>query len=536
MQTVLLMVRLFLAVILGIAAIGKAADPAGGRKALAGFGVSESLATPLGWCLLFVEIVVALALIPAESAWLGAIAAMGLMLIFAMAIAVNLVRGRTPECNCFGQLHSRPVSWSMFARNVLLAAVAALVVVQGKEGAGPSPLIWVADLRAAETVSLAVSVAIVGLLVAAIVYLRRVLHQQTKVLARIDAMERAIEDNYSEAPVERKEVGPPVEGLPVGSPAPSFALASLGGEEVTLEELLAYGNPVLLIFVSPSCSPCEALFPAVAQWDGDYDDRLTVVLISKGSQAENQNIFAKYGARHVLLAGESDVAEVYEGRWTPAAVLISRQGTIASQNQYGGQSIRDLVTRLTAADVASHDGNGSGGHGHGLHIPVGSSLLEVGDPAPAFSIPDLHGVVVKTEDLLGSDTLMLFWDPGCGFCQAMSDDLKDWEASPPTGAPQLVFVAKGELDAVKADSESYDSRFLYDREQRLGSLFGARVTPSALLIDRDGKIASSMATGSSNVLALAGILKVVRPGVSGLSRFAQKEQSTREATEETVAG
>jgi hypothetical protein len=49
-------------------------------------------------------------------------------------------------------------------------------------------------------------------------------------------------------------------------------------------------------------------------------------------------------------------------------------------------------------------------------------------------------------------------------------------------------------------------------------------------------IASSVATGSPNLLALAGLTKIVRSSLSGSAHFTTRDQSAHEAPEETVAG
>jgi peroxiredoxin/uncharacterized membrane protein YphA (DoxX/SURF4 family) len=517
MEIVLLMARLFLASILVIAGVAKATDQTGARKALIGFGVSEKVAAPLGLCLPVVEIVVALALIPLDTAWVAAIGALALMLIFTMAIGISLLRGRTPECNCFGQLHSKPVSWSMFSRNLILAAVAALIVARGKGGPGLSAFNWLAELKTGEMMNLLVSSVAAGLLVTGVVYLRRVLGQQTRILDRIDAVEKLVEE-YAPPPVEREEATHPPEGLPVGAPAPDFSLASVGGGQVSLRDLLGFGKPVLLLFVSPNCAPCTTILQDVKAWDRDYSDRLTIALLSKGSLRDNERRVAKYGARHLLLVGESEVTESYEGRWTPASVLISSQGRIASLNAYGDDAIRALIAGAVSAVFASpEDGNSASGNGHLVQVTVGRSTLKVGDPAPDFSLPDMYGEVVHARDLLGQVTLLLFWDPSCPFCRAMSEDVKRWEENPPPGAPRMVFVASGDLEKVKDASEGFESRFLHDDGFQVGMLLGTRSTPSALLIDSEGGIASSIATGSSNVMLLAGVRKVVVPVMSSSS-------------------
>jgi hypothetical protein len=36
---------------------------------------------------------------------------LALLVLFIVAIAVTLARGRKPDCHCFGQLHSKPIGW-----------------------------------------------------------------------------------------------------------------------------------------------------------------------------------------------------------------------------------------------------------------------------------------------------------------------------------------------------------------------------------------------------------------------------------------
>ncbi|MEK6320339.1 MAG: MauE/DoxX family redox-associated membrane protein [Acidobacteriota bacterium] len=510
MGIVLLVARVFLALVFGIAGIAKVADASGSRQAIIGFGVPEKLATPLSWCLPFAEILIALALIPVTTAWAGSIAAFAMLLMFAAGIAVNLVRGQTPDCHCFGQLHSEPVSWSTFSRNLALVAVAGLIVVIGKDNPGLSAVGWLVELRTAELANLILGGGAVALLAAAVVYLRRVLTQQSTLLERVDAMKKVIDEDYAEPPVERTDAVPPLEGLPIGAPAPSFSVASIAGRQVTLDDLLAHGKSVLLLFVSPNCLPCETLLPIVKVWERDHGDQLTIALLSKGTLKDNQERVAKYGARHLLMQGEHSVAEDYQAKWTPAAVFVSPYGRIASRLAYGDDAIRALVAETVGKDAQARLGNGARPHGHGPQIAE-KSTLRVGDMAPDFSIVDLQGEAVGTKDFRGRDTLLLFWDPGCPYCQAMSEDLTRWEEKPPKGAPRLVFVASGDAEKIEEASRSFKSRFLHDVEFDVGPLFGTNSTPSTVLIDRDGRIASIVGRGLPNVLALAGIKRVELP-------------------------
>ena len=500
MEIALLIARLFLALVFALAGAAKAADLAGTRKAAIGFGIPQKAAVPLGYCLPFVEMLVALALLPRDTAWLGAICALGLLLIFAAAIGQSLIRGQRPDCNCFGQVHSRPVSWAVFSRNIGLAGAAALIVARGREGAGPSAFNWLGGLKVAEIASLGLSVVAVVLLAAVVVYLRRALGQQASMLERIEAMKRVIDEDYAEPPVERKDAVAPLEGLQVGAPAPSFSLASMSGGQVTLEDLLAYRKPVLLLFVSPNCSPCKALLPAIRVWERDYGDRLTIAVLSKQTLGDNQFWAANCGTT-VLVQGEDKDSEQYQARWTPAAVFVNPGGRLASRMTYGEPAIRALVSHAITGAVIGFNGSIP-------HVSFGGGPLEIGQRAPGFSLTDLRGRVVNTQDLLGEDTLLLFWDPSCGYCQAMSEDLRAWEQNPPKRAPKLAIIASGNAETVRIKGEEFESLVLIDPDFSIGQLFGSNSTPSAVLIDADGRIASSLAIGDRNVLELAGVRKV----------------------------
>src|SRR3954469_18673670 len=131
MQIVLLTARLLLSAVFGVAGLAKLADPAGSRQALLDFGVPRVLAPVLGVLLPLAELAVAVALLPLASAWYGALGALSLLLLFVFGIALNLARGRSPACHCFGQLSSSPAGWTTLARNVVLAAIAGLVAWSG---------------------------------------------------------------------------------------------------------------------------------------------------------------------------------------------------------------------------------------------------------------------------------------------------------------------------------------------------------------------------------------------------------------------
>jgi len=115
-------------------------------------------------------------------------------------------------------------------------------------------------------------------------------------------------------------------------------------------------------------------------------------------------------------------------------------------------------------------------------------------------LPDLDGKTVDLKNFRGRDMALVFWNPGCGFCTQMVEDLKAWERSAPAGAPQLVLVSSGDPEANRA--LGLRAPILMEPNFGVGRLFGASGTPSAVLIDAQGKVASEVVPGGPAVLAL----------------------------------
>jgi TatA/E family protein of Tat protein translocase len=152
---------------------------------------------------------------------------------------------------------------------------------------------------------------------------------------------------------------------------------------------------------------------------------------------------------------------------------------------------------LALAGVAPDPANN--GSGDGQAVPTGR---QIGEPAPPLKLPDLDGQIVDLADFRGEKTLVLFWNPGCGFCQQMLPDLKEWEQNPPEEAPNLLVVSTGTKEAKREMGLS--STVVLDQQFAVGQSFGAGGTPSAVLVDEEGNIASELAVGAPAVLALAG--------------------------------
>jgi Methylamine utilisation protein MauE/AhpC/TSA family len=269
MDTLLLAARLVLAVVFGAAALAKLTDRPGTQQALGTFGGPPTLAGPLSVFLTLGELCVAAALLLAHTAWGGAVGALGRLLLFSAGIGLNLTRGRRPDCHCFGQVHSAPIGWRTLARNAGLAAVAGIIVWQGRMDPGPSLVGWVGHLPPVERLGLARGGLLLGWLAAVTWLLVQMLAQQDRLLLRLDTIEAHLSGRTIPTTSRNGTAPPPgIElGLPVGSTAPAFSLPDVDGRTWTLDDLRTSGKPLLLIFADPGCGFCQQMLPALKAWE-----------------------------------------------------------------------------------------------------------------------------------------------------------------------------------------------------------------------------------------------------------------------------
>src|SRR5215213_1038818 len=346
MDAALLIARLLVAAVFIVAGAVKLADRQGSRQAIVDFGVPSAIAAPLGLLLPLAELAVAATLLPASTAWWGALGALVLLSLFVVGITYNLARGRTPECHCFGQLHSAPAGWKTLARNGVFAAVVGFVLWEGYEGGtGPSALSWLGALSTAQLLGLLGGVLVLALLAGQWWLVVHLLRQNGRLLVRLEALQATLAQSGDVvAPSQNGTARHQAQGLPVGSPAPDFGLSGLHGESLTFEALRSSGKPVMALFTEPGCGPCNALLPEVRRWQEEHAQKLTLALISRGEVGENKTKTSEHGLRNVLLQEDWEVSDAYEVVGTPSAVLISPDGKVASPVAGGAEGIRVLLS------------------------------------------------------------------------------------------------------------------------------------------------------------------------------------------------
>jgi uncharacterized membrane protein YphA (DoxX/SURF4 family)/peroxiredoxin len=350
MNTILLLGRVILSLVFLIAGAAKIGHPARTRQTLLEFGAPQPLTPTLAWLLPITELGVGAALVPAKTAWWGAAGALVLLVLFLAAIWWNLARGRRPDCRCFGQIRSAPIGWKLVARNLVLAGLAGVTLTQPAQPLGPGLFGWLDTATGAGSVALGLALAACALAAAEAWLLANLVRQNGRLMLRLDALEARLMER--ETPVAKGPYREAPIGLPLNERAPEFSLPGLDGTMVSLSDLRAGGDDVLLLFLDPGCGPCKTLLPDVAKWRRQDGVSLTIAVISRGSVRANRSKLAGYDVGPVLLQAGDEIGERYQVPGTPAAVMVDASGRVASAVAQGAEQIRRLLGR--AARPVTH--------------------------------------------------------------------------------------------------------------------------------------------------------------------------------------
>jgi len=492
MEIILLLIRIILFAIFALAGVGKLLDLKGSEKAVKDFGTPEEFAKFFAVALPFAEIVFAVCLLFVETAWLGAIGALILLLTFIGGMIWQLAQGNAPDCHCFGQIHSEPVSTKSLIRNIIFAILAFLLILSGKDKQGLSLFDSSNNNSEGNFMSFILGLATVGLLAAVVFYLKKISEQQTQIMRRIEILEVTALDGGRE--LRREDLANPTDGLPIGAPAPAFVLPDVNGKDISLENLLMQAKPILLFFVSPTCNPCAGMLPEIETWQTELKGKLNFVFVSNGKVKENLDKLAGETLKQILLQKDRETALAFGGQWTPAAVLVNSDGTIASRTAVGDKAIQELVeiikTQIDDTEILLI-ANGDGKHAEKL-----------GDDLPEFFESDVFDKIVASEDLRGKRTLITFWSLTCGYCQQMLDDLRVWDKTKGADEPNLLLISEGEAEPHR--NLDLQSPIILDKDRKISKELGMSGTPSAVLINEDGKIVSETAIGAEKIWTLIG--------------------------------
>jgi peroxiredoxin len=332
---VLLGARLLLAAVLVVSAVAKAFDVAGTRGSMLEFGFPTRLARAGAWALPALEAAIGLALLPAASAWWAALGAAALFAAFTVAVGQALLRGRRPDCHCFGRLAARPIGGWTLARNLALTAVAGGVAVQGPGSTGPSAVAWVGGLTGSSGLLLTIAVVLLASVWAMLWLLLELVRQNGRILVRLDAIERRLgaQGGATATPA-------------AGDPAPALRLPDREGRE---HDLAGYrGRPAVLLFWNPDCAHCRELLKDLVALERRSTASWTALLvIASGQRAAEARVDLQ---SPVLVDPRFSAGPRFGVEATPSALLVDEAGRIASEVVTGPEAVLEMLERNLLLD------------------------------------------------------------------------------------------------------------------------------------------------------------------------------------------
>lgn len=302
-----LALRLGLSGITLASGVGKLVDPEGSSQAIGDFGLPSrwvgffAIALPLAECL------AGLALLSDATSPSASLALAAMFCAFGVGIANLLRQDKAPPCNCFGAIHSEPVSKFTLLRVTVLAALALVCY-----NLPVFPLVrgWAGFAILVPTYLLA------GLGVKK--WARKKLKDKT------------------------------YRRLGVGQRIPSVRLRNGSW----LQNALPDAKKSLLFLTAPDCCPCAQLKGTFSQWApllGEHLPVVELVALVKDQELNPIDGITSYGIdrnsfRRFLCP-------------TPGAILVDRNGTILEPPVSGAEQIEALIRLSLRADESASEGN-----------------------------------------------------------------------------------------------------------------------------------------------------------------------------------
>ena len=440
-----LLMRVVLAGVFGLAGVTKLTDRRKTAESFTEFGIPKRMSGLAVSILAALELTCAVAVLPSATALFGAIGVAGLLVIFIAGIVVTLARGKKPACHCFGQITSEPIGPRILVRNTLLLAAAAFVAMDAAPRAAgqASAATWPDAVQSVSQSSLPTLLAVLSIIGLAVVSaaLVSVLRQYGRLLIRVERLENEVGVSPEEAPA----------GLPVGTPAPAFDLASLAGGRVTFADIQTRATSAVLVFIEPGCGPCTDLLPDVA-----------AAQTRAGGTAGT--------------AGTVGRAEVV----TKGTLTEDTDTRAGRAGKAGGAGRADVVTNGTTAEDAGTRAGWAGGAGRTDRTIATQESEDADRRAGKAGGAGRAGRTERTQQ------------PEDAYANSNSARVDTL----------VVVISQGSGHENRSKTDEFGIRdVLLQRKREVAEAYGVIGTPSAVLV-RNGVIASPLAAGPEPVRAL----------------------------------
>lgn len=137
----------------------------------------------------------------------------------------------------------------------------------------------------------------------------------------------------------------------------------------------------------------------------------------------------------------------------------------------------------------------------GTEAPAAAPAQPATRVAPDFDLPTIEGNRISRQSLQegGTRALLVFADPGCGPCNALTPDIVEWQQRFGAELP-IAIISRGTPDENRAKfADKGVTTIALQEEHEIYNAYEVRGTPSAVLIEADGTIKQPYGAGRNQI-------------------------------------
>jgi peroxiredoxin len=303
----------------------------------------------------------------------------------------------------------------------------------------------------------------------------------------------------------------------VGKPAPRLVVKTIDGDTIDLGRL--YGRQaVYLKFWATWCVPCRQQMPHFQHAFETAGPDMEVIAVNTGfndSLDAVRTYRGRLGITMPIVIDDGSLAAAFGLRVTPQHIVIGRDGRILYVGHLADARLDAALTAARAEPAVAVSGAaGAAGATQAAALP---RRYQIGDPIPALAPATLDGSRFQFRDGADSRPLVLvFLSPWCESylatsrpaasqgCRRMREQVSELAGANGAGANGVRWlgIASG-LWATTEDLRDYRKQYgvamplTLDESGALFRQFGVTEVPTALMIDRQGRIAAKVAAADT---------------------------------------
>lgn len=120
-------------------------------------------------------------------------------------------------------------------------------------------------------------------------------------------------------------------GVKDGATVPDLKLKGLSGEDIQLLDFKDKGRAVLIMFVSPDCSICKGLLPAIKSIKTKEQGWLDIMLASDGPAKDHHTYIEQQNLKGWTYVLSRELGMTFEVGKLPFGVLIDQEGKLVAK-------------------------------------------------------------------------------------------------------------------------------------------------------------------------------------------------------------